>query len=131
MIDEPRWLCLEDILDIHARQIGTYGGAPGIRDHNALEATLARPHNLVAYVSPDIFDIAANYAFGFARNHCFVDGNKRVAFEVAVVFLLDNGYLMKRDIEEVVAMMLLVAAGDVVETDLARWFREAAHVIEL
>jgi death-on-curing protein len=131
VIDEPAWLNLDDIVQLHSAQIATYGGAPGIRDRNALESTLARPRNLVSYAVPDIFDIAACYAFGLARNHCFVDGNKRVALDAAIVFLLDNGYLAKRDIDEAVMMMLRVAAGEVPEPDLARWFREVATEIEI
>jgi len=131
MIDEPSWLDLDDVLQLHSRQIEKYGGARGIRDFGALDSTLARPRNLIAYESPDIFDLAASYAFGLARSHCFTDGNKRVALEAAVVFLLDNGYLVTRTTNEAVDVMLRVAAGDMKEPELAAWFRDRSNIVNL
>ncbi|HEY8138637.1 MAG TPA: type II toxin-antitoxin system death-on-curing family toxin [Methylocystis sp.] len=131
MIDEPSWIDRDDVLQLHSGQIAKYGGAPGIRDLGALDSALARPRHLIAYDSPDIFELAASYAFGLARNHCFTDGNKRVALEVAVVFLLDNGYLMARRIDEAVDVMLRVASGDMKESDLAAWFRDRSKIIDL
>ncbi len=131
MTDEPSWIDRDDVIQLHSVQIAKYGGAPGVRDLGALDSALARPRNLSAYETPDIFELAASYAFGLARNHCFTDGNKRVALEVAVVFLLDNGYLAARRHDEAVEAMLRVASGEMKEPELAAWFRDGSNIIDL
>jgi death on curing protein len=125
------WLERDDILQIHDQQIELYGGLPGIRDMGALDSTLARPKNVLAYQSPDLFELAASYAFGLARNHCFVDGNKRTAFASSAVFLLDHGFLLTPDSDKHVHIFEELAAGNITEDALAEWFRETAVEISL
>ncbi|MCC5639384.1 type II toxin-antitoxin system death-on-curing family toxin [Nostoc sp. CHAB 5844] len=91
------WLSEEVIKAIHEEQIAEHGGLPGVRDRNLLLASLDRPKNLFAYgePTPSIFDLAAAYAFAFAKNHAFIDGNKRVAFLLMAIFLILNGYSLE------------------------------------
>jgi len=111
------------VLAIHDAQIAAHGGGDGVRDLALVQSALARPRNMAGYGSPDVADLAAAYAFGIARNHGFVDGNKRTAFVVACVFLLDNGYeLMASDVEAVTAVVAL-AAGEMDEAAMAAWIR--------
>ncbi|GHD63810.1 death-on-curing protein [Thalassobaculum fulvum] len=114
------------VLAIHDEQIAEHGGAPGIRDRAVIESALARPKNLADYgePSPDAAALAAAYAYGIARNHGFMDGNKRTAFVVALVFLLNHGWALIADDAEAVRVMLATAAGTITEADLADWFRQ-------
>jgi death-on-curing protein len=125
------WLERDDVLQIHDEQIELYGGLPGIRDSGALDSTLARPKNVLAYQSPDLFELAASYAFGLARSHCFVDGNKRTAFASSAVFLLDHGFLLAPDSDKHVHIFEELASGNITEDALAEWFRETAVEISL
>jgi death on curing protein len=118
-----RWLGAELVYAIHDRQLAEHGGGDGLRDQNALESALARPQNLAAYEDPDAARLAAAYAFAIARNHGFVDGNKRTAWVAARVFLADNGYRLVFDAVDAVKTMEAVAAGTLSESDLAEWFR--------
>jgi len=118
-----RWVAQDVVLAIHDAQIAEHGGAAGIRDLAMVQSALGRPENLAAYGSPDIADLAAAYAFGLARNHGFVDGNKRTAFVVATVFLLDHDHDLTAEDADAVTMMVSVAAGTLPEPDLAAWFR--------
>ncbi|MGB8031677.1 MAG: type II toxin-antitoxin system death-on-curing family toxin [Terracidiphilus sp.] len=121
--DSWRWIKDSSVLAIHDEQIAEHGGLPGIRDLALLLSALARPQNLAAYGSPDIADLATAYAAGIARNHAFLDGNKRTAWVVAETFLLKNGYeLIARD-EDGVTTMLAMADGTMSEPELAVWFR--------
>jgi death on curing protein len=129
--DEPSWLERVDVIQLHDEQIKLYGGLPGLMDEGALDSTLVRPKNLIAYKTPDIFELAASYAFGLARNHCFADGNKRTAFVAAAVFLLDNGFLVLPDTDRNARMFEELAAGNVTEDMLAKWFRAIAVEIAL
>ena len=126
MTDEPTWLERADVLQIHENQINCYGGLPGLRDSGALDSTLARPKNLIAYRTPDIFELAASYAFGIARNHCFFDGNKRTAFASSAVFLLDHGFILVPDHDRNTVIFEQLAAGNVTEEALVEWFRKVA-----
>jgi death-on-curing protein len=118
-----KWIKDSSVLAIHDEQIAEHGGLPGVRDLSLLLSALARPQNLAAYESPDIADLATAYAVGIARNHAFLDGNKRTAWVVAETFLLKNGYeLIARD-EDGVTTMLAVADGTISEPELAVWFR--------
>lgn len=121
----PTWKWVHDavVLAIHDEQIAEHGGLPGIRDRAALESALARPRHLAAYGEPDLAALAAAYAFGIARNHGFADGNKRTAFVVALVFMLDHGHLLTASDADAVRMMLATAAGALTEADLADWLR--------
>lgn len=112
---------------IHASQLAEHGGASGVRDEGLVEASLARPRHKWAYAAKaDLPLLAASYAFGLARNHGFVDGNKRTAFVTAGVFLLINDTRLAADEADVVQVMQGVATGDVTEPTLARWIR--AHL---
>jgi death-on-curing protein len=118
-----RWVAMEVVLAIHDEQVAEHGGMTGIRDLGLLESALAHPPNLANYGDPDLADLAATYAYGIARNHPFVDGNKRTAFVVAYVFLLDHGYDLGAGDAEAVEAMLALAAGEVEETAPGDWFR--------
>jgi death-on-curing protein len=105
-------------------QIQSHGGLAGLRDEGALESALARPRNRFAYSrKPDLATLAAAYAFGLARDHPFQDGNKRIAFLTAVVFLGLNGYDLEVSDEDVIANMVAFAAGRLREAKLAAWIR--------
>ena len=108
----------------HAEQIAEHGGGGGVRDPGVLESALARPRNLNEYGEPDIADLAAAYAFGIARNHPFVDGNKRIAAVVSETFLILNGHSLAASDAELVVAFLALAAGELSEEELAEWFRE-------
>ena len=109
---------------IHQAQLREHGGTPGVRDEGLLESALARPQHKFAYAKkPDWATLAAAYTFGLAKNHGFVDGNKRVAFVAAYVFLGLNGYDLDATEPEVAATIDGVAASDVTESALAKWFR--------
>ena len=122
---EIHWVSEAVVLAIHDAQLAEHGGAAGLRDESLLLSALARPRNIAAYGTPDLADLAAAYAVGIARNHAFVDGNKRTAIIVAAgVFLPVNGYEITATNEEVVRVMLAVADGSMPEVKLAAWIRE-------
>ncbi|WP_375398073.1 type II toxin-antitoxin system death-on-curing family toxin [uncultured Sphingomonas sp.] len=117
------WVDVGVAIAAHAEQLAEHGGAAGTRDPNMLESAMARPLNLVAYGDPDAADLAAAYAFGIARNHPFVDGNKRTAAVVSETFLMLNGYQIICDDVELVSTFLLLAAGELTVEVLTDWFR--------
>ncbi|HEX4693228.1 type II toxin-antitoxin system death-on-curing family toxin [Sphingomonas sp.] len=121
------WVDTSVALAAHAEQLAEHGGASGVRDPNMLESAMARPLNLVAYGDPDIADLAAAYAFGIARNHPFVDGNKRTAAVVSETFLVLNGFVLDCDDVELVTTFLGLAAGELTVEPLTGWFRD--HVV--
>lgn len=123
-MNEPSWLDLDIVLDVHAEQLALFGGADGVRDLGLLESALARPINKYAYGETDLAALAAAYAFGIARNHPFVDGNKRSAFASILVFLGLNGIDFDPSPASATVMMLDLAAGRVAEEGLARWIRD-------
>lgn len=119
-----RWVAESAIYAVHDELIAEHGGLAGVRDKALLLSALARPQHLEAYGNPDIADLAAAYAVGIARNHPFLDGNKRTAIVVAGgVFLPLNGYELVADNREIVRVMLAVAEGLVDDAELAAWFR--------
>lgn len=118
---EPEWLDVNIMLDVHAEQLALFGGPDGVRDLGLLESALARPVNKYAYGETDLPSLAAAYGFGIAKNHPFVDGNKRAAFAAIVVFLGLNGIDFMVPPESATAMVLALAAGEVSEASLARW----------
>lgn len=118
------WVASGVALAAHEEQLAEHGGAAGVRDENMLESAMARPQNLVAYGEPDIADLAASYAFGIARNHPFVDGNKRTAAVVSETFLILNGHRLACDDVELVVTFLSLAAGELSVEALSDWFRE-------
>lgn len=118
------WVSLEVALAAHLEQLAEHGGGEGVRDYGMLESAMARPQNLVAYGNPDAAILAASYAFGIARNHPFVDGNKRTAAVVSETFLMLNGHGLTATDAELVVTFLALAAGELSEGELADWFRE-------
>lgn len=117
------WVDVEVATAAHAEQLAEHGGGEGVRDRGALESALARPLNLAAYGNPDAASLAAAYAFGIARNHPFVDGNKRTAAVVSLTFLWLNGCSFAGTPAEVVVAFLALAAGELSEEEMADWFR--------
>jgi death-on-curing protein len=118
------WVTLEVAIAAHAEQLAEHGGGDGVRDSGLLESAMVRPQNLVQYGDPDIAQLAASYAFGIARNHPFVDGNKRTAAVVSETFLLLNGATLLAGDAELVVAFVALAAGDLSEEELTAWFRE-------
>jgi death on curing protein len=124
-VKEPRWLTPPLIRAIHTSQVQEHGGSLGLRDQGLLDSALDRPRNRFHYESEaDLFDLAAAYGFGLARNHPFVDGNKRVAFQAMYVFLGLNGLRIEAEEPDVVRLILALAAGDLPEPELADWLRQ-------
>jgi death on curing protein len=120
-----RWIFAPVIHAVHDQQLAEHGGPSGVRDQGGVESALARPQNLAAYGEPEAAALAAAYAFGLARNHGFVDGNKRTAWIAARLFLADNGFAPVFDKAEAVRMVEGLAAGGVTEEAFARWLRAA------
>ena len=125
-MSEIRWLLEDAVYAIHKRQIAEHGGSDGVRDEGLLLSALARPQNLLVYSekTPDISALAAALAFGIAKNHPFIDGNKRTALVVGRTFLLLNGYNLEATQEEKYLTFLRLAEGNLSEKDLASWIRE-------
>jgi death-on-curing protein len=123
-VKERRWPSDTVVLTVHADQVREHGGSLGLRDRDLLESALSRPRNRFAYEPEwNLCDLAASYGFGIARNHPFVDGNKRVAFQAMYVFLGLNGLRIDAPEEEVVGLMLALASGELDESELASWLR--------
>jgi death-on-curing protein len=123
-MNEPVWLDVEILIDLHAEQLALFGGPDGIRDQGMLESALGRPINKFAYGETDLAALAAAYGFGIARNHPFVDGNKRAAFGAIIVFLGLNDIDFLVPPESATVMILSLAAGEVNEEGLTRWIRD-------
>ena len=123
-MSEPIRLDVVEVIDMHAEQLALFGGPEGIRDHGLLESAVLRPVNQWNYGQTDMAALAAAYAFGLARNHAFVDGNKRTAFHAMMVFLRGNGIPFKPDPAHATAIILALAAGEVNEDGLTRWIRD-------
>lgn len=121
------WIETSVVLAIHDEQLAEHGGAVGIRDSGLLESALDRPRNLAAYGTPDHADLAAAYAYGIARNHALVDGNKRTAFVAAELFLALNGWELAAEDTDCVLTMLALAAGELDEDAVATWIRTRAQ----
>jgi death-on-curing protein len=118
-----RWISEKSVLAIHEEQIAEHGGLAGIRDLGLLQSALARPQNLDAYEEPDAAGLAAAYAVGIARNHPFLDGNKRTAWVVAETFLLKNGHELTAGDGDSLETMLSVADASTPEQEFAAWLR--------
>jgi len=123
-VSEPIWLDILEVTDMHAEQLALFGGADGIRDRGMLESALARPKNQWHYGEKDLAALAGAYAFGLAKNHPFVDGNKRAAFHALVVFLRLNEVDFRPDPAQATAITLALAAGEVSEESLTRWIKD-------
>ena len=126
-MNEPIWVLPEIVLAIHRMLLAEHGGASGVRDDGLLDSALARPKQRFAYDSAvSLFELAASYSFGLAKNHPFVDGNKRIALTIAAVFLELNGFSLDAPEAEAVLMYEQLAAGEVDEDALARWFEDSS-----
>lgn len=121
--DLVQWIDREALLLLHGESLARFGGAAGLRDPGLLESALARPQNLATYGKPDLFDCAAAYAYGIAKNHPFIDGNKRAAFMGCGLFLLLNGYQLAASPADATLKMLALAGGDMSEEAYADWLR--------
>lgn len=122
MTGEPRWLAKADIVELHDYVLARTGGSPGLRDEGLLESALARPSNRWSYEGvEDIRELAATYGVGLAKNHPFIDGNKRAAFLCAGLFLELNGWRLTATDDDAVATFYAVASSDVDEDSLAVW----------
>jgi death on curing protein len=119
-----KWLLKKAVLSMHARQLAEHGGGQGVRDEGLLDSALQRPLSKCDYGNPDTAELAAAYAFGIARNHPFIDGNKRTALVAARTFLYINGYSITASNEEKLKTFMALAAGEITEDYLATWFRK-------
>lgn len=117
------WVATDVALAAHREQLAEHGGGEGVRDERLLDSAMARAPNLAIDGKPDAAALAATYAFGIARNHPFVDGNKRTAAVVSETFLVLNGYALGASDAEMVVAFLALASGDLSEDELADWFR--------
>ena len=124
MTSEPKWLTYDQVIAIHSRQLRRFGGAAGLRDDGLLRSAIERPVNKWHYEQAELAELAAAYAFGLAKNHAFVDGNKRIAFMSLMIFLHRNGVRFAPDQAHATKMILSLAAGEVSEESLARWIRD-------
>jgi death on curing protein len=118
------WLDADVLRAVHEEQLAEHGGAPGTRDDGLFESALARPKNLAAYGEPDVHALAAAYGVGLAKNHPFIDGNKRTAFVAVELFIDLNGHVLTAGDADCVLTMLAVASGQMDEDTFARWLRQ-------
>lgn len=120
-----RWINRDAVLAIHDVQLAQHGGLDGVTDSNLVDSALARPEQLHAYGDPppDVFDLAAAYGYGIAKNHGFSDGNKRTGWILARLFLADNGVSIQYTAQDAIEVMLGVAAGTISEQAFAQWMR--------
>ncbi len=126
-MDEPRWVLKKAVLALHDEQLAEHGGPAGLRDEGLLESALAKPLNVFAYSDPpDLFRLAASYAYGIARNHAFLDGNKRTALFVSIMFLNLNGWDIVAPKEDLYLTFLGLAEGSIGEEELGTWFTRHA-----
>jgi len=124
MASEPKWLTYDQVIAIHSRQLRRFGGAAGLRDDGLLRSAIERPLNKWHYEQSELPELAAAYAFGLAKNHAFVDGNKRIAFMSMMVFLRKNDVRFSPDQAHATKIIMSLAAGEVSEESLARWIRD-------
>jgi len=123
-VTEPEWLTPAVVLAIHDEQLAIHGGSPGIRDAGMLESALDRPRNKWAHEAAELPELAPAYGYGVARNHPFIDGNKRTSLLAIYTFLGVNGVDFIVPEAEAAAMIMSLAAGEVSEENLARWIRD-------
>jgi death-on-curing protein len=123
-VTAPVWLKDELALVLHERLVAGFGGRAGVRDQGLLESAMARPRQIATYGSSDIVDLAAAYAVGIIRNHPFIDGNKRVGFMLAYIFLIRNGYRLTAGEAAATRAVLDLASGDLSEHAFARWLAD-------
>lgn len=129
-MNEPVWVLDQVVISVHEMLLSEHGGSPGIRDKALLDSALARPKQRFAYEpESSIFELAASYSFGLAKNHAFIDGNKRIAFAVAAIFLEFNGFVFNAPESEVVVFFENLASSNISEQDLANWFKLSSNSI--
>ena len=123
-MSEPVWVLPEVVIAVHQMLLAEHGGLVGIRDTALLDSALNRPkHHFVYKENSSLFDLAASYSYGIAKNHPFVDGNKRVALSIAAIFLELNGYTLNASEAEAVVVVEQLAAGELPEENLSNWFK--------
>lgn len=123
-MSEPIWLDVDEVIDMHAEQLAIFGGPEGIRHRGLLELAVLRSTDRWNYGRTNMAALASAYAFGLARNHAFVDGNKRIAFHAMMVFLRSNDIFFAPDPAHATSIILALAAGEVSEESLTRWIRD-------
>ena len=124
-----RWIPKASVVGAHDKTLAAYGGGEGLRDDSMLESALARPENLAAYGEPTVYDLAAAYAYGIAKNHPFVDGNKRTAFLTAYLFLTLNGIQLTAPEHEATAAVLALASGELEESGFSEWLKANSEAL--
>jgi len=121
---QPHWISRRALRYLHSASLTTFGGSTGIRDEGLLDSALARSENKFLYApEPDLSELAASYGFEIAKNHPFLDGNKRAAFHSVGLFLSINGYELVADQLDAIQTMLSLAAGELSEEEFAVWIR--------
>lgn len=120
-MNAPNWVDRQVLIAIQSELLNRFGGLAGIRDEGLLDSAINKPKNLFAYGQPSVFELASSYATGLVKNHPFLDGNKRIGFMAAYVFLGANGWSLEATEEEAVLETLALAAGERAEADYAVW----------
>jgi death-on-curing protein len=128
-MNEPRWVLPETVLALQEQLLVEFGGLAGIRDSGMFESAIARPQQLASYGKPEVWELAAAYAFGLVRNHPFVDGNKRIGFATATLFLEINGRRFRASEVDAVVQTLALAAGELDEAGYAKWLRDNSSAV--
>lgn len=126
---DPVWVLRKVVLLLHEQSLAQFGGTAGVRDEGLLDSALGRPLHLFAYGKPSLFDLAASYAFGLAKNHPFIDGNKRIGFVVAVTFLELNGHRFAANETDAAVRMLALAATEMSEAEFSQWLKVSSKRI--
>ena len=122
-MSESIWLLRDVVIAVHGQQLAEHGGSAGVRDEGLLDSALARGENLAAHGTPDVADLAAAYGYGIAKNHPFIDGNKRTAFVAVELFLELNGHTLIATDADCILTMLALAAGEMKQAAFAPWIR--------
>lgn len=125
----PEWILRETVHALHEQLLAEFGGSKGIRDEGLLNSALDRPENLFVYGQPTLSELAAAYSFGLVKNHPFVDGNKRIGFAIAAVFLQLNGRMLVATEVDAVIQTLALAAGEIGEKDYANWLELSSEEV--
>ncbi len=125
-----KWIDQAVVLAIHDQQIAEHGGTNGVRDMGLIESALARPRNLASYSESDVFELAAEYGYGIARNHGFIDGNKRTAYVVTRLFLVLNGHDLAAKATERVLVFEKLGRGELKTNEFAEWLRRHGKILE-
>jgi death-on-curing protein len=126
-VNEPRWLTAEVLLAVQEELLARFGGLEGLRDEGLFDSALNRPKHLFQYEDPSLFELAAAYAHGLIKNHPFLDGNKRIAFMAAYIFLGANGQDLDAPETEAVLKTLALASGEIDAKEYAEWLKEACE----